>query len=203
MKVKRSTAGPSLFDGASTKMLEEDMEEALKRCLESTARVIHKPVYIPIEAGTFEVAFGFLKEVPVPLGEEEVVVVPKVVKKPWRRELLVEQPVDVPVPQLQEELLVTPVLMPMERLVQRPVQKIVEVPVPQVVEEEVPVPCVVDQEDVEFQVVEQIVPVHRPQIVEKVVEVPKAGAVYSYDCRRSPHVFTIQKPSKSLLKAIG
>eukprot|EP00913_Durusdinium_trenchii_P023810 g22360.t1 len=122
--------------------------------------IIHQPVHIPVE-------------VPVPLGEEEVVKVPKIVQKTRKKQVEVEQVVDVPVHQVQEELLVTPVLIQKERLVHRPVQQIIEIPAPQLVEEEVPVPCVVEQEDVNFRMVEQIVPVHRPQIVEKLVEVPK------------------------------
>ncbi|CAJ1424587.1 unnamed protein product [Effrenium voratum] len=111
--------------------------------------------------------------VPVPIGEEEMVVVPKVVQQKRRREVPVEQVVDVPVPQLHEDLVVTPVIVQKERLVHRHVQKVVDVPVHQVVVEEVPVPKIIEQEEVVFRPVEQIIPVQRPQVVEKIVEVPK------------------------------
>ena len=69
-------------------------------------------------------------EVPIPMTQEEVVHVPKVITQTRVQQQHVEQTVEVPIPMTQEEVVHVPKVITQTRVQQQHVEQTVEVPVP-------------------------------------------------------------------------
>ena len=65
-------------------------------------------------------------EVPVPMTQEEVVHVPKIMTQTRVMQQHVEQVVEVPIPMTQEEVIHVPEIITQTRIVHQPVEQIVE-----------------------------------------------------------------------------
>merc|ERR1712151_98475 len=109
----------------------------------------------------------------VPMQQEEIVHIPKLVPQERISHQPVEQVVDVPVPMTQEEIVHVPVIQQEHRHHHVHVDHHVDVHVPHEQEEIVHVPVIQTQERIVQNPKEIIVEVPRPSVVEKTIEVPK------------------------------
>ena len=109
------------------------------------------------------------QDVPVPMTQEEIVHVPKIIQQEHVTQQHVEMVGEVPVPMTQEGIVHAPTNIPQVRVTQQHVEIPVEVPVPMTQEEIVHAPTIIPQERIQQQHVEIPVEMPVPMTQEKIV----------------------------------